>query len=143
LGYNDDWEMTNIFKIVNDFFQFRVDNKQIYQHSGQIMSLEHLLMLNDDFYENPVIKIKDAVRTPMVKIYNKGEPYPPVYLWNVGEIGIEPLMLYNNEEYEAEVDFIVRIYLETISDDYKAYLGSLIDKFKIAGKKYKILAEHE
>jgi hypothetical protein len=143
IGWDDSYTFTGIIKIASEFYNKRQFNNTIFKYSGQIGSLEALLTNRSSIYEDANVTIEDALRTPKVYLHNTGEIADADYLFNTSEPDYEPFYVYNIEDYESEVDFIVRVHLETVTDDHKAYLASFVDIFKIAGKKYLILAEDE
>lgn len=145
MGYDkeDVFKATEIMKVALDFKSFRSKTSKVLPYTGQIMSLEALL--SQDSGEFPVadITIEDAVRLSPAYLHNEGEPFDPVYLTNVGEPDEEAFYVSNKQEYEAEVDFIVRVGLVSVSEDHKKYIASIVDQFVVAGKTYKILAQNE
>lgn len=140
LGIREDG-YTGYFSIADEFFKKRAINNYYSQFNGQTMVLEYLLNhpLTDEFPE-ATITIEDANRTPKLRLYNKGEQSELVYLFNKDEHE-NSILLYNKSEYDAEVDFIVIIDLETITESHEKFIASVVDRYKLASKTYKIITD--
>lgn len=134
-----------------DIFAYELKNVQMYisdneVYTGQISSLEHLLNLK--FNLNYDINIRDTLISNTEIIYIDEESIEPFYLWNENENFIPfvyfhnelelfpPIYWYNSMESIYEGSFIVYVPNWLIYDEN--YLRAIINKFKIAGKKYLI-----
>jgi hypothetical protein len=148
LGYiNPLNDFRDIAEIANNFYYFENTINDFVHYNGQTMVLESLLtiLFTNNFGECE-ITIEDAVRTEPLYFHNKSEPFDAVYMMNVDDewegipVHGDPQYIGNMEEFEAEADFIVRVHKEAVTDIEEAYLRSIVDKFKIAGKNYLVLA---
>lgn len=144
LGYVDVDEYEDILKLADEFFKFKSMLDRFLPYNGQLMILESALnRFQPSTYPEATITIEDATRSDYLHFHNVNEPYDDVFMHNADEVGADALYMYNKEEYEAEVDFIVRVHLSSVSDDHKLYIRSIVDKFKIAGKTYSVLPLEE
>lgn len=137
-------DFLNIFAKQLKIFQEYIYQNEVY--TGQISSLEHFLNLKFNLSYN--IQTRDTLISNTEIIYIDEEFIEPFYLWNENENFI-PLVyfhnenesfnivyLYNSIESIYEGSFIVYVPDWLVYD--LNYLKSLINKFKIAGKKYLI-----
>ncbi|MEZ5195129.1 MAG: hypothetical protein R2764_01620 [Bacteroidales bacterium] len=125
-------------------FLFEDSTKKYIKYNGQLKVLEYVLNnIISNIYGDSLIEIEDGGRSNKLYFHNVGEPYETVYISNVGDDDAEPLYIGNYEDYIAEYDFIVRVHQSSITTDHRNYIKSIVDKFKIAGKKYSVLSLSE
>lgn len=107
--------------------------------TGQVNSLEW--MLNDKFYNDGTLRsiyISDNTGLDNdVLIYQSAEAEPETYLFNTSESAEDDTYIFQTGEGIGGEDFIVNVPDALVFDE--EYMKSLINKFKIAGKTYKIV----
>lgn len=125
---------------MNSFANYSQRQHYLTSISGQVIYLEQLL--NDEFDSGlRRIYISDAIyggEIPII-IYQAFELKVPPYLKQATETTIPDIYLWMLADITAthEFDIIVPAALNGSFDE--AYLRSLIDRFKIAGKRYSII----
>ena len=123
-----------VSEIQNNFYQYYEDKKYELKFNGQVIYLEHLL--NDKF--DPILRriyIGDAEQTPNVYVFNDSEDNEAIYLFNSSDTSVD-IYLFNTSEETPGLDFIVFIPIGFIYND--SLMKYYINKFKTAGKRYKI-----
>lgn len=136
---------TGISAITYNFFLFEHKTNKYIRYNGQLMVLEYVLnhVANNGAFTAANIAIEDASRSDFLYFHNKGESFGDVHMSNKDEPDAEPVWMSNIEEFNAEFDFIVRVHLIDVTSDHKEYIRTIVDKFKIAGKNYAVLALNE
>lgn len=121
-----------IVVLYNDFKSFRLEVLYELNHNGQICRLEG--MLNDKF-DNSLrrIYIVDAPIVLPLFIHRRAEA-KPVYLRRRSEA--TPKYIRRNAELTKGGAFIVKVPVSLVFDT--SMMKALIDKYKLAGKAYKI-----
>jgi hypothetical protein len=106
-------------------------------HSGQVISLEHIL--NDIFdpsYRR--IYIDDGLRGTQNYIFNTSENQDEPYIFNASETANPQLYLFNNQEdTSANYDFKVMVPLTLVINQNR--MKGLVNVYKEGSKTYKIL----
>lgn len=143
LGFTEIVSSGTIAGLFQSFFSWRTTTNQYLGYSGQTLSLEYLLSQTRPGSVQADVVIEDSARTDQVYLHNYGEPFDIVFLMNTDEDDPEPLWLSNKEEYNAEVDFIVRVQMVAVGTDYKKHIRSIVDQFKVAGKTYLVKGTDE
>ena len=122
----------------NVFMTFRANNLYKLSFTGQVISLEYLL---NQYYQTEGIYISDtAPDYPETTIYNteENETDEPVYVFNADETILpeEQVYLYNNEEFDLNINFIINIPIAVTFDEN--VVRALVNLYKLAGKQYSI-----
>ena len=146
--------LTNLY---NDFAEFSTEVLYELRITCQVIYLEKLL--NDKFnngmvayaFDNssgaysPVygaIYIVDSSDIHEVRyLWLEVEERPAIYLYQEAEVA-SPRYFYTQAEYEADTDFAVMIPTSVgdVNDvEFKASVDAWIVKYKLAGKRYKLL----
>lgn len=104
--------------------------------TGQVVYLEHLL---NDIYDSVArrIYIEDGDATQPMLLYNKAETPESEVIRNKAEGGVDSV-LYNRAEAFGQVDFVVVLPFGEIPDFWDAQIRANINKYKLAGKRYRI-----
>lgn len=108
--------------------------------NGQVIYLEHVL--NDQFDPGDrSIYIDDPGDVQIVTpyVFNQVEQQPPLYLYNIADAmdNEDNVVLYNQGELGAITnEFIVHVPEAIFNDATEALMRVLIDKYRIAGKRY-------
>lgn len=120
--------------LYDDFISYRETTLYYMSFTGQVISLEHLL---NDQYDNTDrdIYIVDTADIVYVYFWNVLENRPNHYLYNKSE-SKPPLYLKNRDEYISYVHFIIMIPSDVVFNEDS--LRALVNRYKIAGKKYSI-----
>lgn len=122
-------------RLLNEFYEFTNKVKYEVSFNGQVIYLEHIL--NDTFDNvNRGIYITDADQEDQVFLFNQAEQNEKTYLYNISESGPETY-LYNQSESLSWPNFIVNVPSGVTYDENQ--MKALINKYKLAGKKYKIV----
>jgi len=118
------------------FREYVADIRYSMYMTGQVVYLEHLL---NDLYDSVSrrIYIEDGEGTQPMLLYNKAETPESEVIRNKAEGGIDSV-LYNRVESFGEVDFVVVLPFGEIPDFWDAQIRANINKYKIAGKRYRI-----
>jgi hypothetical protein len=119
-----------LIQIYNAFLTYRQKNLYLLNHNSQVYSLENVA--NDRFdSEARRIYITDGFAHDRLYIYTMQES-KPVYL------GTE--IIYNRDDYQdTGIDFIVWVPVAVmLLPQDKIELTSLINKYKLAGKRFRI-----
>lgn len=133
-----------IYELSQIFTAYQTETLDRISHNGQIIYMEHRLnqLFNNDA---PGIIIVDTANVEYVYLANVSEGLPPVYIHNVGE-AYPDIYIGNMAEYAAQFDFIVQVpaalYSELQSNNNQGLnsMSTIINMYKIAGKRYKIEA---
>ncbi|MCZ2393064.1 MAG: hypothetical protein LC105_04295 [Chitinophagales bacterium] len=121
--------------LLNDFYKDYGRIKYEMAFNGQKLYLEQVLndRFNDRFDEvQRRIEIADFYTLPLY-VFNQSENNEPVYLHNHSENN--PLYLYNRIEVSGV--FLVKVPIELKT--YEILIRSILNRYKIQGKKYKII----
>lgn len=119
--------LTPIDSLHSDFLKKRNEDLYKLEHNGQVCYLRDAL--NDKFdKELRRIEIGDGFRYGKQYIFTQAEN-KPVYL---GKIYIRP-----RDEYKGGADFIVIVPNELLTRELE--IKALVDYYRLAGKKYKII----
>jgi len=131
------WLSTLLYPISNlnvEFGDYAEDLIYFESFNGQVIYLEHLL--NNQFDQvDRSIYIENNIPVRAILLYNSRETHTPVFVYNESE-SQSPLYLYNNIEILNDVDFIVMKPALLAFDE--PYWRSLINHYRIAGKRYSI-----
>ena len=118
-------------------FQDQIDYTLLF--NGQVIMLERLL--NEQFVTSePPIYIEDALKLPDNVIFNIEENSEDIWIYNNSEVidEEEEVFIYNSDEYNTEFDFIVYVHASEFASYNMVLMKYLIDKYKLAGTRYKI-----
>lgn len=122
-----------IVLLYNRFLSFRASTLYELNHNGQVCRLEGLL--NDQFDNSPRrIYIEDAPIILPLYIYRRAEAKPR-YLRRRSEA--MPKYIRRSTELSKGGSFIVKVPVSLVFD--LSMMKALIDKYKLAGKTYKII----
>ena len=119
----------------NLFVNYANDLTYFESFTGQVIYLEHIL--NDLFDPtNRGIYIEDNIPVQPLYLYNHAENQEDTFVYNKSE-GAAPLYLYNQAQIDADFDFIVIVPPNVIVTD-EDYMRAIINRYKLASKRYKI-----
>lgn len=134
-----------IYELSEIFNAYKISTLDLITHNGQIIYLEHRL---NQLYNggNSGIIIVDTANISYVYIANKSEGYEPIYIGNKADYAPDDSKVYigNKAEYAAQFDFIVKVpallfaQLQLNNNQGINNMKSVINMYKIAGKRYKI-----
>lgn len=131
--------MLQPLQIVNN--QFAALGKKIrydLSFTGQVIYLEHLL---NDVFDSTLRRIyitdSNTVQIGDFFVFYQNENQPSDYVYYEGE-GVDTPYLQFESETVSNVDFIVFVPIALFNIQTEATLKALINKYKIAGKRYKI-----
>ena len=120
----------------NQFIKFRNDQLYKVNISGQVIYLEKYLNdLYDPLYRRIYIEDAALVLPPFIYAVTDGEPSTFVYANS--DTTSAPFYLYSLNEYYANPEFIV--YIPLVRIIYTNQIKSIINKYKLAAAKYKII----
>lgn len=120
-----------LYSLYTEFMNKRDQDLYELSHDSRVFSME--AVLNDAFdYADRRIYITDGFTKERVYIYTPDED-KPLYL-------DEPVYLYNPEDYfDTGVDFVVWVpTLVALTAQGMILLKALVNKYKLAGKRYAI-----
>jgi hypothetical protein len=107
--------------------------------NGQVMYIEHYLndildngerriFINDPFDFEPL----------MAHVFNKIEGRETLVVYNKSEGVSTNTFVYNANEFDNAPDFVVNVPSDIASLYSSAYIKSLVNKYRLAGKRYTI-----
>ncbi|AZA90911.1 Uncharacterised protein [Chryseobacterium nakagawai] len=120
---------SEIIDLNNSLVIYRSTSIVKVKHNGQVCKLRKIL--NDTFDYQRRIRIVDGLLKKPVYIYTDGEHKPK---W------IGKMFIYTDEETDrTKIDFTVVIPAEL--KNYKIEIKALVDFYKLASKRYKIIID--
>lgn len=123
--------------LYNDFINWKNLNAYNAAHSGQVISIEHILNdIFDKIYRR--IYIDDGARVLQNFIYNTPEDSDDVFIFNSSETSDPQFYCFNNQEdVDASYDFKVMVPGSLVFNENR--MKALVNVYVIAGKSYKII----
>lgn len=127
-------KFTPLETVKADFYAFfnKIEYEMIW--NGQVCMLEELLNLEFDEIDKSIF-ISNANNIEKQFVFNTAEANEPTYVFNTIEVA-DPLYLRNDIE-SAQYHFIVNIPAAVTFNE--AQLKFFVNKYKLAGKRWKIV----
>lgn len=121
------------------FVDFVEGTRYDLRFNGQVVYLEHVI--NDQFDTNfRRIYIDDPAGQQVFApyIFNRIEEQPPLYLFTISDAKplLENIVLRNASELVVTTDFVVYVPVSIFTTALQVQISALIDKYRIAGKRY-------
>lgn len=124
-----------IRRILQEYYDYREKNELLIHMNGQVIYIEHIL----NHYFDPVnesIYISDAAQVEEgVTLYNKAEGNEKTILYNDAE-NEEETYFFNLTELQNWPNFIINIPSAVSFNEEQ--LRALVNRYKMAGKNYKL-----
>lgn len=122
--------------LYNRFISLRAQTIYNAAHDGSIISLEHILNAIFDPVQKRIF-IDDGSLKINAYIYNRAELMPGLFIYNKSENHPGPY-IFNDNEISGDLRIDFQVVMPTGISFSMNYLKSIVNRYRIAGKNYKI-----